>query len=271
MNWRLLITPPETGAWNMSVDEALLLSTTSEQFLPTIRLYDWQPACLSLGYAQPITDVNLNHLQKQGWTLVRRPTGGRAILHREEITYSITAPQDDPLVMGSLLESYKRISQVLLRALQLMGIEARADQEYQNLSAQQRREPICFEVPSNYEITANGKKLIGSAQARKSGGVLQHGSLPLGGDISVITSVLDYSSEEALVSAQKKILDHATTLETILGKRLTWEEAATAFTQAFLEYFQKPVKQSDLLPFEFTLAQEIYRSKYSTASWNERI
>ena len=271
MTWRLLITPPSAGAWNMAVDEALLLSTASHQSPPTLRLYDWLPDCLSLGYAQPVNEINHAELQAQGWDLVRRPTGGRAILHRLEITYSITAPQTTPLVAGSLLESYRRISNTLLHVLEVLGIDAQADKEYSTLSPQQRMQPVCFEVPSNYEITANGKKLIGSAQARKAGGVLQHGSLPLEGEIGLITKALNFPSENERQAAQKRVETHATTLQSVIGRRISWSEAALAFQLAFSKALEEPLEQGELLEAEKSLVKDLLTSKYSHPSWNERI
>ena len=103
--WRLLITSPASGAWNMAVDEALLEAVGSNQSLPCLRLYAWEPPCLSIGYAQPFADIDRSRLADFGWDWVRRPTGGRAILHADELTYSVIAPLDEPRVSGSVLES----------------------------------------------------------------------------------------------------------------------------------------------------------------------
>ena len=101
----------------MALDEACLLSSAERRSLPTLRLFSWEPPTLSLGYAQKSSEVNFQQLHEHGWGLVRRPTGGRAILHTDELTYSVTAPLDDPVMAGSLLESYQRISKALLAAL----------------------------------------------------------------------------------------------------------------------------------------------------------
>ncbi len=148
--------------------------------LPTFRLYSWEPACLSIGYAQPCADIDFQRLSDRGWNWVRRPTGGRAILHTDELTYSIIAPLAEPRVAGGVLESYQRFSRALLTALHALNIPAEAH-PIRTTSDAQANAAVCFEVPSNYEIVVNGKKLIGSAQARRKNGVLQHGSLPLSG------------------------------------------------------------------------------------------
>jgi lipoate-protein ligase A len=113
--WRLIINPPYNGAWNMAVDEAILESASVKLQLPTLRFYDWFPYTLSLGHAQPVSDVDLDALNAHQWTLVRRPTGGRAILHADELTYSVCVPVDDSTVSGNILDSYQKISKALLK------------------------------------------------------------------------------------------------------------------------------------------------------------
>ena len=120
--WRLLLTPPARGAWNMAVDEAILDHIGRGAAPPTLRLYAWEPACLSLGHAQPFADVDVARLRERGWEVVRRPTGGRAILHTDELTYSVIAPVDEPHVAGSILESYNRLAGALLQAVQALGL-----------------------------------------------------------------------------------------------------------------------------------------------------
>jgi lipoate-protein ligase A len=174
--WRLMLDPPSDGARNMAVDEALLEETAAGRSLPTLRLYAWDPPTLSLGFAQPAADCDREALKRLGWGLVRRPTGGRAILHTDELTYSITAPESHPLMQGGVLESYRRLSLGLLAGLRLLGVDVQADPGQRGRAA---GNPVCFEIPSQYEISAGGRKLIGSAQARRLGGVLQHGAFPL--------------------------------------------------------------------------------------------
>ena len=215
----------------MAVDEAVLEHIHRGESLPTLRLYAWLPPCLSLGYAQPVADVDLPRLHERGWDLVRRPTGGRAILHTDELTYSVAAPADDPRTAGTVLESYNRIARALLRALQELGLPVEI--EAQAPAMQGQANPVCFEVPSSYEITAAGRKLVGSAQARKREGVLQHGSLPLAGDLSRITQVLAFPSEAARQEAAARLLRRAATVELVLGQPVSWGDAASAFVHAF--------------------------------------
>lgn len=266
--WRIIRTPPARGDWNMAVDEAVLEAAGRKEVPPTLRLYAWDPPCLSLGFAQPSSDVDLPALESRGWMLVRRPTGGRAILHTDELTYSAAAPLDEPRVAGGVLESYRRLAQALLRALEMLGLPARADKEYPSAGAPAGG-PVCFEVPSNYEITVDGKKLVGSAQARRKEGVLQHGSLPLYGDLTRITQALTYPDQAAREKAAQRLLEHAANAE-LLGCRLSWDAAAGAFQAAFQEVLNLRLEEEELTPAELHRAEELVRDKYGHSSWTHR-
>jgi lipoate-protein ligase A len=269
-SWRLLRTPAAPGAWNMAVDEAILEHIHQGVSQPTLRLYAWTPPCLSLGHAQPFGDVDLGRLGALGWDVVRRPTGGRAILHTDELTYSVTAPADEPHVAGTLLDSYNHLAQALFRAVRDLGLPVQI-QQHVSAGAPQSTNPVCFEVPSSYEITVQGRKLIGSAQARKKEGVLQHGSLPLGGDLTRITQVLVFPDEAARQAAAERLLAHAATVESVLGYAPDWEAAARAFIHAFQEELGLEFKEAVLSESEQARAEELVRQKYAHPSWTERV
>jgi len=259
--WRLLITPPARGAWNMAVDEAILEAVGRGGSLPTLRLYAWEPVCLSLGYAQPFADVDIPSLQARGWEMVRRPTGGRAILHCDEITYSVIAPRNEPHVAGTVLESYNRIAHALVEALRLLGLPVEVEEH--KGGGEKNPNPVCFEDPSTYEITVGGKKLVGSAQARRKEGVLQHGSLPLTGDLTRILQALVFPDEAARGRAAKRLLQRATTVETALGHPVSWEEAAGAFTGAFQSMLSLDLQPGTLTPVEKARTAELSATKYA--------
>ncbi len=263
--WRLLISPPADGAWNMAVDDALLESVGKGASLPLLRLYAWDPPCLSLGYAQTMAEVDRTRLDQRGWTIVRRPTGGRAILHTDELTYAVIAPLGEPRLAGSILESYQRLSQALLAALESLNLPVQS-QAYAPSSGKPTN-PVCFEVSSAYEITVEGKKLIGSAQARRKDGILQHGSLPLTGDLSRIVQVLVFPSEVERAAAAERLLTRATTVESVLGHPNPWEEAALAFTTAFSRVLNITWESCDLSAFEKQRAMELVQAKYAHPSW----
>lgn len=269
--WRIVQTPPASGSWNMAADEAILEAVGQGSVPPTLRLFAWQPPCLSLGYAQPRSDVDLPALAARGWTLVRRPTGGRAILHTDELTYSVIAPLHEPRVRGSILESYRRLSEALLYALHSLGLPARAEKEYSPAGSSPAAGPVCFEVPSNYEITVSGKKLIGSAQARRREGVLQHGSLPLTGDLTRITQVLVFASPADRAQAGERLLQRAATVEDCLGRVVPFSEAAAAFIQGFERALGLDLRPGELTDFEIRRAVQLEAQKYNHPSWTDRI
>ena len=268
--WRLILSKPLEGAWNMAIDEAILEAVGRELSLPTLRLYSWKPPCLSLGYAQPTADVDFAALNSLGWQLVRRPTGGRAILHTDELTYAVITPLSEPRVAGGVLESYRRLALALLQALEFLGLPAQADHSYPLPNGSQRNGAVCFEVPSNYEITANGKKVIGSAQARRLSGVLQHGSLPLTGDLRRITYALAFKDEQERAVSAARLLEHATTLQTILNRVVSWEDAAHSFRTAFETCLDLQFDEDHLSGFEMKRAAELVSEKYASPSWTNR-
>lgn len=269
--WRLLLDRPAHGAWNMAVDEAILESIGRQESSPTLRLYAWEPACLSLGYTQLLADVDRPRLDAAGWELVRRPTGGRAILHTGELTYSLTGPLFEPRLSGSVLESYRRLSTALLKALHLLGIPAETSPDILPPAGADPHGPVCFEVPSNYELTVAGRKIIGSAQARRKEGVLQHGSLPLWGDLGRITQVLVFPGEDQRREAAARLHARAATAEEILGAPLAWEAAAQGFQQAFSESLNLELQPGELSPAEVQRAGELVESKYGNFSWTGRL
>ncbi|MCS6909885.1 MAG: lipoate--protein ligase family protein [Anaerolineales bacterium] len=269
--WRLLLTPPLDGPLNMAVDEALLDAVAEGRSPPTLRLFAWTPPCLSLGYAQPLSDVDMERLRAHGWDLVRRPTGGRAILHTDELTYSVIAPMDEPRVLGGVIESYRRLSAGLLRGLQILGLHVRA---YKKTAAPNPSPstslPVCFEVPSDYEITANGRKLLGSAQVRKRGAVLQHGSLPLVGDIARICDALRFESEAERERVKARVRERATTAQAALGREVSWDEAARAIRTGFAEALKLEFLEAALSADEQAAAEKLRTEKYAAQEWNER-
>jgi lipoyl(octanoyl) transferase len=267
--WRLLITPPAHGAWNMAVDEAILEHIGRGESLPTLRLYAWEPACLSLGQAQPYADVDENRLNEHGWEVVRRPTGGRAILHTDELTYSVIAPPDEPVMAGSVMESYNRLAVALLAAVGSLGLPV--EMKEGSSPNHETQNPVCFEVPSAYEITVLGKKLIGSAQARRKEGVLQHGSLPLIGNLARITEVLTFADEPDRLNAAQRLLERAATVESVLGRRVPWGEAAQAFIDAFEGKLLLSLEEGVLSESEKKRTEILVCDKYNHPEWMRRV
>lgn len=262
--WRLIRSGPQPGKMNMALDAAVLEAVEGGTTLPTLRLYGWAPPCLSLGYSQPFSDVDLERLEANGWDLVRRPTGGRAILHTDELTYSVIGPKTDPRLSGGLMDSYRRISRALFQALQNLGLPVEVHAGKNPLAHHQ---PVCFENPSDFEITVNGKKIIGSAQARKKRGILQHGSLPLTGDLTRITKALVYPSEEERSKAGEILLEKADTVQGVLKQEISWDTAARAFQDAFSETLQLVLVEEPFTPEEIERAASLAENQFGASDW----
>ncbi len=266
--WRLIYDNPAFGTWNMAVDEAIMEAVGAGQSPPTLRLYAWEPSCLSLGYGQRFTDVDFTRLNQLGWDIVRRPTGGRAILHTDELTYSLSLPATDELSAGTVVESYQRISLALLSGLTRLGAAPRADQRVERVEAG----PVCFETPSHYEITVDGRKLVGSAQMRRKNAILQHGSLPLFGDIARICNALAFPDEISRQSTEEHVRQRALTLADALGYEIVWSEVAHALVQGFAETFDVDFQQyeSTLTDSEYLCAEQLMTEVYATPEWTQR-
>jgi lipoate-protein ligase A len=266
-SWRLIRSAPADGATNMAVDEAILRAVVDGRVPPTLRFYAWEPPCLSLGRSQEVADVDLDALRAAGYGLVRRPTGGKAILHIGELTYSVIVPQGDPRVAGGIVGSYRRLSVGLVRGLERLGVmDLVADRR-----AESRRHegPVCFEVPSDYEITAGGRKLVGSAQMRSHGVVLQHGALPLWGDITRICSLLVAHPDPAKVRARATSVEQALSGSgrTQAGRLVTWEQAAGALAGGLAEALNLDLEPGVLTVEERGWTEELRAERYATHEW----
>jgi len=254
----------------MALDEAILEAVGRGESLPTLRFYAWDPPCISLGVSQSFRDVDLERLRAERWNLVRRSTGGRAILHTDELTYAVIAPIDNPHVAGGVLESYRHLSAGLVAGLQQMDISVEIEPEKQ-LSEDERGNPVCFQAPSAYEITVKQRKLLGSAQVRRRSGILQHGTLPLKGDITRICEVLQFDSEEDRTSAADALRNRAATVEELVGERLSWESAAQAMSEGFRRALDLDLESGDPSPGELTRAEDLLRERFTNTQWTERI
>jgi lipoate-protein ligase A len=262
-SWRLLNTADHDGATNMAIDEAILRGVADSSSPPTLRFFGWLPACLSLGQAQPASDVDFEACQALGVDVVRRPTGGRAILHVDELTYSVAAREDEPRVRGGIVESYRRLSEGLLAGLLRMGLPVRQVERPDDHDRDQG--PVCFEAPSNYEIVFDGHKLVGSAQVRRNGALLQHGSLPLAGDIARICGVLSSKPDPERVRAR------AITVERTIGRVMSYETAARHMAEGFASALKLRLEPGDLTRQERAWADELRRDKYAADAWTHRI
>lgn len=261
--WRLICDPPTPGRLNMAVDDAILEAVAARDVPPTLRLYAWSPACLSLGYGQPSADLDPARLAHFGWDAVRRPTGGKAILHLDELTYSLALPAGaggHPVAAVGIVESYQRISRALLAALEGLGLRPQSERRTDDARTDGA---VCFETPSHYEITAGGRKLVGSAQTRRRDGLLQHGSLPLTGDLARICDALAYPDEASRQQAKAAVRARAIPLSEALGRPVTWDEAADALAWGFERAFGVTLAVGALTEAEEARAAALASSRYA--------
>ena len=257
------------GAHNMAVDCAIAEAVGDAYRLPTLRLYGWSPFCLSLGYGQRAREADTVALRQRGWDMVRRPTGGKAILHGDELTYSLSLPLDHVLASGDVVESYRRISVGLLRALECLGLSAAAERNADS-SHQDTIGPVCFEMSSHYEIKVDGRKLIGSAQVRRKGVMMQHGTIPLWGDVARICDVLVFDSEGERVGQKLSVCQHAITLSQALGRSPGWQEVASALEQGFAEAFDLELVPGTLSEREHERAEILIMEQYGNPDWTNK-
>ncbi|HEU0013339.1 MAG TPA: lipoate--protein ligase family protein [Longimicrobium sp.] len=250
--WRLLDTPPAPGAWNMAVDEALA-DSVREGGPPVLRFYRWEPACLSLGRNQPSDGYDRAEIARRGLDVVRRPTGGRAVLHHRELTYSAALPDG---ALGSPREAYTAINRALVAGLRRLGVPARV----QGASGQRAPAPSlapCFEQPVEGEVVAAGRKLLGSAQRRERGVVLQHGSLPLHDDQSAVA---------ALVAGGGPPPAPPATLAGLLGAEPAWEALTEALADGWGTELGVALRREGLTERE-TAAAQAHRARFADPAW----
>lgn len=220
--WRLISDEAASGSWNMAVDTVVLEAYRRGESPPTLRLYDWAQPTLSLGYAQKLVDVNQEACAVRGVALVRRPTGGRAVLHGVgDLTYAVVASEQEGFP-GHVSGSYCLIAKAIVRALRKLQIDvalAPGTQAPTSTSA-------CFSTSTEADLVANGRKLVGSAQVRRDGGFLQHGALMLSQDPGAIGPFLHDSGPTGMTS-----------LQALLGTVPSREQIRAALMAGFQEAF----------------------------------
>lgn len=270
--WYFINSGPKTGAYNMALDEALLDWHSAGEIPPVIRFYEWDPATLSIGYFQQVhKDINLENVLKNQLGFVRRPTGGRAVLHDQELTYSVIVTESYPNMPQTVTEAYRVISEGILLGFQKLGLEAyfsvpETKQQLDDLK--KPKSAVCFDAPSWYELVVEGKKVAGSAQTRQKGVILQHGAILLDLDEELLLSVFNFESDEAKERMRKKLPEKAVAMNQFVDTPFSMEQCVEAFSNGF-----KEALAIELVPYELTENQEQYveqlmKTKYGTDEWN---
>jgi len=269
--WRFIDFDYYSPAYNMALDEALLEWHSQGKFPPTIRFYGWNPATLSIGYFQKIhKEIDVDKVKEHGLGLVRRITGGRAVLHDQELTYNIVVSEDHPKMPKAVTEAYRVLSLGLLEGFKELGLNAYfsvPETKEQLKALKDPRSSVCFDAPSWYELVVEGRKVAGSAQTRHKGVILQHGSILLDLDEDKLFDLFKYPNERVRERLQRNFKNKAVTINQIASRPITLEQVITAFKTGFakgLEINLEPYKLTDI---EKAYVEEIAKTRYQKDEW----
>ncbi len=246
------------GRLNMAIDRAILTACDRGQAPATLRLYGWDKPTLSIGYSQnELMDVDREQCERRNIPIVRRFTGGRALLHQHEFTYSLVAPIPQPGIPGNLAEAFCAVSKAVILSLEKVGVvdPEMVGKDKRTPGMGRKRSPACFSASNHWEISVKGKKLAGSAQRRLNGAFLQHGSILLDKDPELAHSLLRYTSESEKNRGLKELISNTLTLNEILPINLGWEKVAQCFVEGFQETFSATWKPGSLSLLEKELVR----------------
>ncbi|MBY0004900.1 lipoate--protein ligase family protein [Priestia aryabhattai] len=270
--WRFIDSNNRSPYYNMALDEALLEWHSKGEIPPTIRFYGWNPPTLSIGYFQKAEkEINFDKVKELGLGFVRRPTGGRGVLHDEELTYSVIVSEEYPNMPKTVTEAYRVISEGLLEGFRSLGLEAyfaipRSEEEKNSLK--NPRSSVCFDAPSWYELVVEGRKIAGSAQTRQKGVILQHGSILLEIDEDKLFSVFNYPNDRVKERMQRAFRSKAVAINAIAGRKISIEEAKEAFYKGFASALDIDLEPYTLSEEEEAYVEELARTKYESDEWN---
>ncbi|MCA1058152.1 lipoate--protein ligase family protein [Rossellomorea aquimaris] len=270
--WRFIDSGNCSPSYNMALDEALLDWHSEGKIPPTIRFYGWDPATLSIGYFQKVEkEINLDAVKEHGLGFVRRPTGGRGVLHEHELTYSVIVSEDHPEMPKTVTEAYRVISEGILKGFQGLGLEAyfavpKTAEEREGLK--NPRSAVCFDAPSWYELVVEGRKVAGSAQTRQKGVILQHGSILLDLDEDKLFSLFKYPSDRVKERMQRAFKNKAVAMNEISSETVTMDMAKEAFKKGFEEGLNIQLEPYELSEEETQYVVDLAESRYESDDWN---
>jgi lipoate-protein ligase A len=251
MDWNFVNTGKHPGAFNMEYDESLVHSITDGNETSTVRVYGWNPPAISLGWNQRVEEIDVTMAQRDAVDIVRRPTGGRAIFHSEELTYSVAMISP----AKNILSVYNEISQALVRGLKNLGAEVTLEKSQPHFPSlyQSASSAACFSSSARYEIQIAGRKIVGSAQRRYVGRkgegiVLQHGSLLLGPDHKRLINYLNMRNDQERSRLKAEMDNKTIDLSEALGRTIMFDECIESVKSGFEEAWGINFKSSNLEP-----------------------
>lgn len=268
VKWRFLDTGKGSAFFNMALDEAILNAVGKDASPPTFRLYEWNPSAVTFGYFQDIKRlINIERCKVDGVDITRRLTGGRAVFHKNEITYSVVSSTGDPCFGGNNIDTYQSINKVLVESFNLLGINARINRGGigKGIPSANRRLLPCFLTTSKFEITLDGKKLVGSAQRRLNGLFLQQGSILIEPGYERIT---EYLKGNISVAEYKKRLSEGTV---DLKSKLNGTFSVSSLKASLFDTFKKMVglkcEFEDATHEELKHTERLIEERYKSKGW----
>lgn len=249
--WRYLKTEDNSASTNMAIDRAVLVANSEGKVSPTVRFFTWNPPAISIGYFQSLEEeVDLNMCNNAGVDYVRRITGGGAVFHESELTYSIVISESHPQIPKNIMESYGRICAAVIKGLKNLGIKSNY-------------------IPIN-DIIADGKKISGNAQTRKMKTVLQHGTILTDVDVNKMFSLLKVPDEKIKDKLIADVKQRVTSIKHILGENITFNKTAKAMKAGFEEEFNVELVEGKLTSYEKDLAKKFEYEFFGSKEWNHR-
>jgi len=269
--WRLIYSGKENAFFNMALDEALLILCQGKDVPPVLRLYQWDPEAVSIGYSQVIEKIlDLRKCKEMNLDVVRRITGGRAVLHDNDLTYSVCSSKDHFDLLGeSINETYRRVSQAFLKSLDLLEIKGEWEKKsYRDscptLSGFQKP---CFSSSLRYEIKVHGRKLIGSAQRRYKDRFIQHGSIPLKTQNLDLLDLLPEMDQERKQMMKTRLERRAVSIQDLLSTDPDISQIVSAIKSGFSSFFSVDPTEVELSAQERKLTEKLI-PKYRSEEWN---
>lgn len=270
--WYFINSGPCSPSYNMAMDEALLDWHSEGLIPPVIRFYEWNPATLSIGYFQTVEkEIDMDAVKRLGLGFVRRPTGGRGVLHEHELTYSVIVTESYPSMPATVTEAYRVISEGLLLGFQNLGLNAYfsiPNTEEQKENLKKPKSAVCFDAPSWYELVVEGKKVAGSAQTRQKGVILQHGAILLDLDEDKLIETFKFTSDEVRNRVRKGLSQKAVSINKIISKPITIEECKVAFKKGFADALEIELVEYTLTEEQQTYVKELEATRYDNDEWN---
>ncbi|WP_042346001.1 lipoate--protein ligase family protein [Bacillus massiliigorillae] len=270
--WAFIDSGNCSPGYNMAMDEMLLKWHSEGKIPPVIRFYGWNPATLSIGYFQKAEkEIDLHKVKEAGLGFVRRATGGRAVLHEHELTYSVIVSEEHEKMPKNVTEAYRVISEGILEGFINLGFNAyfavpKTEEDRQKLK--DPRSSICFDAPSWYELVVEGRKVAGSAQTRQKGVILQHGSILLDLDSDKLFDLFIFRNERLKERMFKSFRDKAVAINELSDRTVGIDEAKAAFKAGFAKGLEVELQEYQLTEAQQEEIMKLSKEKYESDDWN---